>query len=324
MATKPNVAELVERMPDTDKEIQAKAEAAKQRAEPGAPDAPDAPGKPKPKPDRYGDASKFTGPDPVEAEKVFTAILSGGRESILELLGLVREPGDAGYTNHKAGYVLHGLVISAGRTGGEGRRRLLAEAIASQLGNKDHSVAVKGFLIRELRLLGGGEVVDALGRQLTNDDLCEDATQALLSIREGVVSQFRGALAKARGRSRVTILQALGILRDAASVDALKAALAEADRDVRRTATWALANIGDAGSATALLDAADRAEGWERSQATGHCLLLAERLVASGKKTEAARVYRHLRDTRADRAERHVRASAEAALGAIMAENRTQ
>src|SRR6266545_6934284 len=125
-ATKPNVAALVDQMPETDRDIQAKAEEAKQQAQADAP---------KPKPDRWGAASKFTGPDPDAAEKIFAEILSGGRESITELLGLVREPSDADYKNYKASYVLHGLVILAGRAGQENQRRLLADTLASQLGS---------------------------------------------------------------------------------------------------------------------------------------------------------------------------------------------
>src|SRR5439155_16039598 len=100
---------------------------------------PEAPDKPKLTPDRWGAASKFTGPEPDKAEKIFAAILSGGRESILELLELVREPGDADYKNYKAGYVLHGLVIYVGRAGREIQRRLLAATLASQLEGDRHS-----------------------------------------------------------------------------------------------------------------------------------------------------------------------------------------
>ncbi|HKX63178.1 MAG TPA: hypothetical protein VJS65_15060, partial [Verrucomicrobiae bacterium] len=83
-ATKPNVAALVDQMPETDKDIQAKQEEEKSAA------LPDAPDKPKPRPDRWGAASKFTGPDPEAASKIFTEILSGGRDSLIELLALVR------------------------------------------------------------------------------------------------------------------------------------------------------------------------------------------------------------------------------------------
>jgi hypothetical protein len=308
-ATKPNVAALVEQMPDTDKEIQAKADEAKQQAQPDAPD------KPKPRPDRWGAASKFTGPEPDAAEKIFTEILAGGRGSITELLGLVREPGDADYKNYKAGYVLHGLVILAGRTGQENQRRLLADTLGSQLGSSKHSKAVKGFFIRELRAIGGKEAVSVLGKHLLDDELSSDAALALLTIRDGAAQQFRDALKKAKGRNRVTMIHALGTLRDGDSAAALKQAMSEQDRDVRRTAAWALANIGEASVADALLKTADSAEGWERTEATRHCLLLAERLTANGKQSNANRIYAHLRDTRKDPSERHIREIAEKALG---------
>jgi HEAT repeat protein len=307
-AMKPNVAALVEQMPETDRDIQAKADEAKAQAQPDAPD------QPKPKPTPLGTASKFTGPDPDAADKIFAEILSGGREGIRELLGLVREPSDADYKNYKATYVLHGLVIRAGRVGKDSERRLLADTLASQLGSDKHSKAVKAVFIRELRALGGKESVSALGKQLGDDELCSDATLALLTIREGAAAQFRSALAKSQGRNRVGMIQALGFLQDSDSTAALKKALNEQDADVRRTAAWALANIGDASATDALLKSADSA-GWERTEATRHCLLLADRLAASGKQSQANRIYVHLRATRTEPSERHIRDLTERALG---------
>jgi HEAT repeat protein len=308
-AMKPNVAALVEQMPETDRDIQAKADEAKQQVQPDSPD------KPKPQPIRLGAASKFTGPDPDAAEKIFAEILSGGRESIRELLGLVREPSDADYKNYKAGYVLHGLVIRAGRVGQENQRRLLAGTLASQLGSDKHSKAVKAVFIRELRTLGGKESVSALGRQLLDEELCSDATLALLTIRDGAAAQFRGALARAQGRNRDTIIQALGVLQDVDSAAALKKALGEQDPNVRRTAAWALANLGEASATDALLKSADSAEGWERTEATRNCLLLADRLAANGKQSQASRIFTHLHATRTDPSDRHIREITERALG---------
>jgi len=308
-AKNPNVAALVEQMPETDKDIQAKTDEAKQASQSDASD------KPKAKPERLGAASKFTGPDPAVAERIFTAILSGGRGSIVELLELVREPSDADYKNYKATYVLHGLVIYAGREGKDSERRLLARAIASQLGSDKSSKAVKAVLIRELRVLGGKESVDALGKQLVDDELCGDATLALLTIKDGVAPEFRSALERAKGRNYVTILQALGFLQDKSSSAAFKKALADENRDVRRTAAWALANVGDVSSVDALLKSADSAGGWERTEATKACVLLAERLAATNQKSQASRIYAHLRDTRTDPKERHIREAAEVAFG---------
>ena len=307
-ANKPNVAALVEQMPDTDREIQAKAEQARQ------PVPPDAPEKSKTKPDHAGPASKFTGPDPGAAEKLFAEILSDGRESIVELIGMVREPAEADFKNYKAGYVLHGLVIHAGRAGAEDQRRLLTETLAAQLGNEQHSKAVQGVLIRALRVIGGSEAISALGRQLRDEELCGDAAQALLTIRDGAAPEFRRVLATSKGRNRVTIVQALGFLRDKDSAGALRQLLTEEDRETRRAAAWALANLGDADSADALIRSADNATGWDRTEATKACLLLAERLAGANQKPQAARIYVHLRDTRTDPAEGHIRAAAERAL----------
>jgi hypothetical protein len=47
----------------------------------------------------------------------------------------------------------------------------------------------------------------------------------------------------------------------------------------------------------ALIKSADNAEGWGATEATKSCLLLANRLAATGQKSQAAWVYTHLRDT---------------------------
>jgi HEAT repeat protein len=289
-ATKPNIAALVEQMPEVDH-----------------------PGKP----------STFTGPDPAVAEKIFAEILSGGRASLLELLAILRSPCDEDFKNYKAGYVLHGLALHAGRPGNEKQRRLLAETLASQLGSKTHSKTAKAFLMQELQAVGGKEAVKAIGRHLLDDDLCEPATQVLLSIREGVVEPLRAALPKAKGRNRVTIIQALGVLRDARSATALKKAFEDTDRDVRLAAARALANIGEPSAIDAMLRLADKAEGWERIQLTNACLLLAENCAGAGKKADAARIYVHLRNTRQDPKECYVREAAEKTVGQ-KSESRTQ
>jgi hypothetical protein len=77
-----------------------------------------------------------------------------------------------------------------------------------------------------------------------------------------------------------------------------------------------LARIGDGGSAEALLNAADVQPGWERIQATKHCLVLAENLLAAGRRDMAERIYTHLRETRTDPAERYVRDAAKKGLAA--------
>jgi len=153
---------------------------------------------------------------------------------------------------------------------------------------------------------GGGEVVEKLGTLLLDEELCEPAAQALSAIGDGAAEQLRRALPRAKGKCRLTIVQNLGVVRDAISVGALKEAVSDEDGEVRIAAGWALANIGDASSVKLLLRTAEKANGWERIQATKACLLLAEKLRAAGRKNEAMSIYKHLRDTRTDPAERYV------------------
>ena len=98
----------------------------------------------------------------------------------------------------------------------------------------------------------------------------------------------------------VDVIQGLGAVGDSQSVDALKQALSDPNREVRLAAGWGLARMEDAGSVDALLKAADVKPGWERIQATKHCLVLAERLEAAGRKDLAQKIHRHLRDIRED------------------------
>jgi HEAT repeat protein len=283
MATKPNIAELVSQMPEVDKP---------------------------------GEASTFTGPNPKDAEKTFAEIFAGGRESVLDLIALVKAPGDEGFESYRAGYVVHGLAVHAGKPGNEKQRSVLTEALAGQLASDKHSKQAKAFFLQELQVCGGPDAVDALAKVIGDEELGDPAIRALVSIGPGAVEALRAALGRVSGRNRVGVMLALGRLGDAASVGALKDTLGGADAEVRLAAAWALANQGDVGSASSILKLADDASGWERIQATKACLLLAEKLAESGKRAEAARIYTRLRDTRTDESEKYLRDAAELGLAA--------
>jgi len=116
---------------------------------------------------------------------------------------------------------------------------------------------------------------------------------------------------------KLTIIQNLGVVRDAESVGALKNALGDDDREIRLAAGWALANIGDAGSVDLLLKAADTEGTYERVTATKACLLLAERLLEVDKKEPAEKIYTNLRDTRSGPDEAYIRDAANKGLATV-------
>jgi len=264
-----------------------------------------------PDPDEKGMLSNI---DNQEVEDITSEIYKGGRDSIAGLVEMLIQQGVG--EDFKPRYALHCLGLHVCKLKDEVHRRAFAEAVAEQLEDELPKV-VQGYLIQELQAFGGEEVVGTLGKLLCDKELYEDAALALASIGgNGAAEQFRSALPKARGKRRLTIIQNLGVLRDANSVNVLKKAVGSKDQGTRLIATWALANIGDAGSVDLLLNTADTENAYERIKATNACLIIAENLLASGEKDGAAKIYPHLRDTRTDPDEGYIRDAAEKGLSA--------
>jgi len=263
-----------------------------------------------PDPDENGLLSNI---DKESVENVITEIHKTGRDGIVGVIDMLVEPGKA--DDVKPRYALHCLALYVCKLNDKKHRRAFAEILASQL-DRDRPKQIKGYLIRQLQVAGGKEVAGALGKFLLDEELCEYAAQALAAIGDGAGQQLRDALPKAKGRCRLTVIQNLGVVRDKKSVEQLLQALGDEDRDIRLAAAWGLANIGDPGSVAVLLKGADVQDPYERIKGAQACLLLAENLVAAGKKKDAMKIYAHLRDTRTDPAEQYLRGVAESALAA--------
>jgi len=261
-----------------------------------------------PDPDEQGLLSNI---DEETVDSVVSQINEGGQKSLSALIDMIVEPG--GGNDVKPRYALHCLAVRMCKPAEEKYRRVFTETLAMQLGG-DKPKAVQMYLVQQLQVAGGKEVVPALGKMLSDEELYEPAAQALVAIGDGAAEQLRNALPKVRGKMKQTIIQNLGVVRDSESIEALKKALGDDDREIRLAAGWALANIGDAGSADLLLKAADVEGIYERFTATKACLLLAERLFNTDKKEQAEKIYTHLRNTRSGPDEAYIRAAAEKGL----------
>jgi len=259
------------------------------------------------------DEFKLTGPRWAAAEKIHDAVFAGGKEAILALIGMLGEGNDP--ANYRPRYLLHGMAVYACRPGKQAQRALLIDVFTSELAGEQPN-AVKAYLVRELEVCGDKTAVPALGKLLNDQTLGDPAAKALTAIREGAADEFRSALGRAQGERKLAIIQALGVLKDAASVAALKAAAGNGDGDLKLAAAWALANIGEASAVDAVLGVAD-GEGLMRIKGTQAALVLAENLASGGNKAAARQIYEHLRQTRTDRSEEYVRQIAQAALGGL-------
>ena len=231
--------------------------------------------------------------DVATAGNVGQKLIAGGSALIQEIIALVGQKfGDPEGITPK--YALHGAVLYAGRPGADKARKMVAGALAEQLA-KDHSDDMKAFLIRQLQFCGQSAQVPALAKFLGDKTLCEPATQALLALGDkAATAAIRGAMGRAKGKHRVTLLNAVGRLKDKDSAGAARKLASDSDRDVRIAAFYALGNIGDAESAGVLLKAAVGKESYERTQAVDACLLLACSLAENGDTANAAKTCRGL------------------------------
>ena len=195
-------------------------------------------------------------------------------------------------------------------------RKEFCAALAGQLAG-GHTKYVRGYLCQELQWAGREEAVPALGKLLLDEDLAEPAKMALVAIGTGATEQFLAALGEAKGKCRLAVIHGLAALAEHPAADPLREALTDPDREVRIAAGAGLAKLGNAAACESLLKAAATGPGWERVQQTKHCLVLAEKLAAAGNKPEAAKIYRQLRDSRTDPAEKYIRDAADKALAGL-------
>jgi HEAT repeat protein len=108
------------------------------------------------------------------------------------------------------------------------------------------------------------------------------------------VAALRDAVAKTGGRTKIGIINSLGVRRDAQSTAAMTALLGDPDNEVAAAAAAALGAIGSPDAAKALSAFQAKAPKKLRLAAADAYLVCAERLLAGGKKAGAMAIYRAL------------------------------
>lgn len=209
------------------------------------------------------------------------------------------------------------------RPGAETERKSQEASLLSGLSSKP-DWEVKDYLMEELGLEGKATAVTPVAAYLGDANLCEPAAMALLSIgtTEGadkVTPPLRSALGASTGRCRVTLMRALGSLRDRdpATVAILLVEAAGTDRTSAYMAQRGLANIGAIQARTALANALKSADAYHRSQAVSLNLLYAQRLAEQGLKAEAVEIADAVKALGSEGNLRNVIANAESTLVVI-------
>ena len=248
--------------------------------------------------------------------KLLPELLKGGRDAVVGIIDMLAEPAEGKpITDIKPHYALHLLAVHVTGLGDDKARAGFALAVASQVGG-DRPKAIQRYLIQELQVCGGKEVVEMLGKCLLDPDLCDDAARTLAAIKDGAADVLLAALPGIQKGGRLSVIKKLAVLRCDKAGDIFKKALAEDDLDIRIAGAWGLSRLADASATDALLKAADAAEGWERISLSDAAMSLADALLAAGKKSDAAAIYAHTAKTRTDPSEKHIKEAAERGLAA--------
>jgi HEAT repeat protein len=157
------------------------------------------------------------------------------------------------------------------------------------------SRAAKDFVCRKLRVVGTAASVPALAALLPDKDLSHLGRYALERIPAAEAAQsLRDALTNLEGKLKIGVIGSLGVRRDEPSVPALARLVGDSDTAIATAAVRALGDIGTAAAASALAHAAKTAAEAVRPAVADARLASAERLLADGKKAEAAAVYKSL------------------------------
>lgn len=257
--------------------------------------------------------------DDIALEGVLSArLVELGPAAMLDVCMMLTPPGKGDDT--RARYALSGLAGHVHRPGAESERSMYAGVLITAL-EEESDTEVKAFLIRQLQRVGRDEAVTSLGRYLSDDRLCEPATQALLAIRtKEVEGELLRALESASEKNRITIVKALGEVRSKAAAHEILKFTASGNDDLREAALFALANIGPVSTEALLADAARTSSAFDRARAVSYQLLYAGRLAETGRADESARICRDLIRTHAGPGQENIRIAALTMLVAAVGE----
>ncbi|MHC4405466.1 MAG: HEAT repeat domain-containing protein [Planctomycetota bacterium] len=193
-------------------------------------------------------------------------------------------------------------------------QKALEERLAAVIGS-EASRAAKDFACRKLSLVGSAESVPALAGLLTDERLSHMGRYALERIpAPEAVKALRDAVAKTKGRTKVGVINSLGVRRDAQSAAALVALLGDSDAEIASAAAAALGSIGTPEAAKALAGFQTSAPKALQLAAADAYLTCAERLLAAGKKLDAMGIYKSLSKSE----HKHVGLAAKRGMAAAM------
>jgi len=197
----------------------------------------------------------------------------------------------AGYDYGQDDAPLHVLELHIVRAAADPARGAeVAARLAAILAKPETSQAARGFICRQLVVVGTEAQVPLLVKMLDDPQTAEIARYTLEAIPgEASLAALRGALEHLKGMPLVGVVNSLGIRRDPGAIGALSKFLGGPDAQLAAAAAEALGKIGTPDAAAALI----KADVPEKAQTAlqNAQLQCAERLAAAGDTAAAAAIY---------------------------------
>lgn len=152
---------------------------------------------------------------------------------------------------------------------------------------------------RQLSIIGTAKAIAPLAALLGDPEMSHMARYALEPIPDPVVDEaFRDALGKLKGRPLIGVIGSTGVRQDAKAVEPLKGLLAEygSDPEVTSAIVRALGSIGTSEAVDVLTAALAKVPAGNRLDVCEGLFRCAEKLMASDRRDEAAKIYDRLRE----------------------------
>jgi type 1 glutamine amidotransferase/HEAT repeat protein len=179
--------------------------------------------------------------------------------------------------------------------------RSIESILMQLLGDDEVSHVAKGFICRQLALVGSQMSVPALSRLLADESLSHMARYALERIdSDAAVVAMREALTRTGGQVRIGLISSLGLRRDAAAVEVFQQIGAGADTETLSAIATALGEIGGDTAVEMLISIAAYAEMGDdprlRSASADGMIRAGEQYMADGNSAAAWRLFVRLFD----------------------------
>lgn len=213
----------------------------------------------------------------THCDKAMNELLELGPEGFQKLTAMLTPPGVGDDTAVR--FALNSLSRYASQFGKCEARAFTEDNILIAL-KTQKDTEVKTFLLNQLNLVGSEKSIPEISGYLTNAELCEPATQTLLALNVKIVSkEFIAALPSVEGKTKATIVRALGELKCNGALEQITALINTDKPFMKKTVLAALANIGSPNSYKLLLKEANAVDfEYEATDAAGAFLNYTNRL----------------------------------------------